>query len=248
MNKTTAKIFAFLCLAFASTNVFSFEPVYKYYPMQGKYLWSVGFDIFGQYAEPRQDFHQVMRSTAVGATLYVADRFNNPFGFEVGYSWTTRKPKGFTTVAGQTDFYTVATVTSTQTAKIRLADTYIDLHGHWPICKYVEGKIALGVGFVRESIGFTSSPSDGGSMQATVNNILPRTGITGRLGIGMQALLIKRVGLRLMFRFETTSNVKVRGTPPGMNPQLLHDSGAIDFGIYWTFEGLRALHQIPSRD
>lgn len=217
---------------------------YNYYPMQGKNLWSVGFDVFGMYAEPREDFHQIIRSTQVGSTIYIADRFNNPFGFELGFSWTARKPLSLYSPAGSETFNTVASVTSTQTCKFRLKDTYLDFHAHLRMCRFVEGKIALGVGFVRQSLQFYSNPTSGGTMQAALLNMQKKTGITGRLGLGAQAMLTNRVGLRFMFLYETMSNVKIRDTPKGVNPQILHDSGSIDLGIYWTFQGLRQDHQI----
>lgn len=231
-------LFLFLFASLANAEV--------YIPIQGKHLWSLGFDVFEMYAEPRGDFKQLFRSSKVGSTIYLADRFNNPFGFEFGYSWTDRKPKGYQAVPGSTLFNTTATTTSNYNGHIRLKDTYLDIQAHLPMTKHAEAKFSIGVGFVRQGIDFINVPKNPSDpLQAVLFNIEGRTAITWRFGIGAQSLVWDRVGLRCILMYQTMTNIQVRGVPNGVSQKILDNSIALNFGIYWTLTGLREPYPPP---
>lgn len=214
-------------------------------PMQGtKYNWSFGADVFYMYGEAKGEYHQFFRSEKVGGTIYLAQRFRNPFGWELGFSWTDRKPKGLSVVPGTVVFNTTSTSTSTITGRIRLKDTYIDFHAHVPLCKFIESKFILGVGWVRQSLEFTFSPNNNDALQQTIGAFEGRTAVTARLGIGAQAMINKRWGTRLILLYETMSHIKIRNTPYGVNQQIMNDSISLIWGLYFTFQGLRTDHTV----
>lgn len=214
----------------------------NYKPIQGKYLWSIGFDVFAMYARPVGDFDNVFERTKQGSTIYFADRFNGPFGFELGYSWTNRPAKGWYVATGETAFNTVATSSENHMGRLRIKGSYIDLHWHVPVRPKMEAKFAFGVGFTRQGISFNNDPNNNDSVQQFLAAIYKKTALTYRFGAGVQALVFDRVGLRGMVYYQTLSQIKVRGITNGISPQILHNGFEFVLGIYYTFTGLKEIY------
>lgn len=215
-------------------------------PMQGlRYTWTLGTDVYYMYAQAKGDFTQIYRSQKVGMTIYLAQRFRNPFGYEFGYSWTDRKPKTMNTVPGTVFLGQTATVTAADTCKMRLKDTYFDLQAHTRLCKFIESKFILGLGWVRQSLEYNFIPASATDpVQTTIKGFVRKTALTVRVGLGAQALVSDRVGIRFILMYQTMSNVKLRDLPVNVNPSVLHDSLSANFGIYWTFQPLADMHSI----
>jgi hypothetical protein len=209
-----------------------------YKTMQGKYNWCLGLGTFAMYAEPYGDFANILNRTRLGTSIYVATRFNNPFGIELGYNWTERKSRPYYAATGTQAFGTTASASATHYAKIRLKDTYIDAHGHLRLMKNVEAKLALGIGFVRQGIAFWNEPTNNDSMSQTLMGLAGRTAITARAGIGAQAMVLPRVGVRFMVMYETMSHIKVQNMPITASPRMLKNAVTGYLSIYWTLTAL----------
>lgn len=205
-------------------------------PMQGRYNWSVGFDVKTQWAAPNGPYwNSILREYKTGASIYLADRFSNIWSFEFGYSWTDRSPKSFNTTTGEQWFGATANSNSQHQGKIRFKDTYLDFYAHMPIARYVELMAGLGVGFVREGIEiWNSNPND--PVSIALNQIQGRTEITARVNAGLQALWTDRIGVRLLFSYETLSHIRMRYVNIAVvDDHLCNDSYTVLFGIYWNF-------------
>ncbi len=215
-------------------------------PMQGtRYNWSFGADVFYMYAEVKPEYSQLFRSEKTGGTIYLQQRFRNPFGWELGFSWTDRKPKNLSVVPGTVVFNTVSNSSATIAGRLRLKNTYIDFQAHVPLCKYIESKFILGVGWVRQSLEFTYMPNTNtNTIQNATRLMEGRTAVTARLGFGAQALITKRWGTRLIFMYETMSHIKIRNVPYDVSQQVMNDSFSIIWGLYFTFQGLRNYHSV----
>jgi hypothetical protein len=215
-------------------------------PMQGiTYMWTLGGDVFFMYLEPKNSFSEIYRSNKVGGTIYLAQRFRNPFGYEFGLSYTDRKPKTLETVPGTVAFNTTATANAEDTGRVRIKITYLDLQAHTRLCKYIESKFILGIGWVRQGLENTYSPIvNTDPVQNAMRAMEGRTAWTVRLGIGAQALITDRIGCRAIILYENMSNIRYRNTPPGIDQGPFHDSISAAFGLYWHFLPLADPHNI----
>jgi hypothetical protein len=219
-----------------------------YLPPQGKYLWSIGYDASYVYAMPHGDFYKAVNNYKIGSTIYAAKRFKNRFGLEIGYNWTDRKPRRFYTPAGSVIFGSLARVNETHYMKVRLKDTYLDAHVHHTFTKWLEGKLTIGIGWVRTivhgfnepKVGLTELPDDGRpSLHNTLFYMQGGTTIIARFGGGFQSLITERIGVRMMFYYQTLSNIKIKNIPETSNRQMFNDGVGVSLGIYGNLTGLQ---------
>lgn len=215
-------------------------------PMQGlTYMWTFGGDFFVMYLEPKSSYTSIFRSKKVGGTVYLAQRFRNPFGYEFGLSYTDRKPKTLQTNPGDVVFNTTANATAEDTGRVRIKITYLDAQFHTRLCKFIESKFILGVGWVRQGLEFTYVPViPTEPVQNAMRQFEGRTAWTIRAGIGAQALITDRVGCRFILMYQNMGNIQFRGTPPGITQRPFHDSLTGSIGLYWTFLPLVNPHNI----
>jgi len=208
--------------------------------MQGKYLYTLGFDVTEQYAKVGSSWSQLTYPTRLGASVYLAYRMSRIFGLELGYNWTDDKPRSITLQPGSYILGASSSLAQTIVTKIRLKDTYIDLYAHKRVAKCVEAKFGIGVGWVRQTIKFfpnplQSPPTD--PVQIAMNNIDGATTATLRLNAGLQYLFSRRIGARAIVGYQTLHNINVNGTNPGTSPKLFGNAVWGLIGLYWNLYG-----------
>ena len=159
------------------------------------------------------------------------------FGYEMGYTWTDRRPKDFNVSIGTTAFGATSGVPQTHTVKIRLKETYFDLFAHMRLSKSVEAKLGLGVGYVREGFKVITEFTNVDPLTTALHSLVGRTAITGRVLVGGQWFVSDRIGLRGLLSFENLSAIKVAGTANKTNRQLMTNAYTISLGLFWTFYG-----------
>jgi len=228
-----SRIFIGLWVLLASTAAIAVD----YTSLQGKNAWSLGFDLKQIFVSPVGDFRNIMGADKGASAIYLAYRTQGALGYELGYTWSDRRPKTFDAAIGTQAFGATATVAELHTAKIRLKETYFDIYLHRRLSKRIEAKFGLGVGFVREGIKMLHDPDIDDALNIALDNLDGRTGITARILFGAQGMVSERIGLRALVSFQTLSQVKVAGTLNRANRQMLHNGYSILLGIYWTFFG-----------
>ena len=189
------------------------------------------------YAKPYGDFAKITRSTKTGTSVYLGYRQRGRYGFELGHNWTDRNPRLYTSKVGDKLFGATETRAQTYKVKLRLKETYFDVHAHLPLSKSVEAKLAIGVGYVRWR--FKSIPNgNNGPVDTAIASISGKTNVTTRLAVGLQAMATERTGLRFMVKYQTTSNVKANNMPNNANQRAMNNSVSAVLGIFWTFTPL----------
>lgn len=226
-----------LCLIAITSNVTAGS-------LQGKYNWSIGMDVKYLYAKPANDFARILNSKKTGMSIFLGYRSESVFGYELGFSWTDPKTRAFYAPTGTRAFGATSTQNTTHNGRFKLKDSYLDFHGNFKLTQYIEAKMLLGIGFVRQKFKFFHSPSTGDVMSTTLDQIRGRTSPTIRFGIGAQTMIHERVGLRFMFNYQTLSNIRVRGLAANVNPKILNNSYSASLGAFWTFTGHRKDRQL----
>ncbi len=231
------KVFKYLC--FCGLLALSSNAAAKSYEtMQGRNLFTLGFDVTDQYAKIGNSWNKITYPNKIGAQFYLAYRATKTFAFELGYNWTDSKPRSLVLNPGETAFGANSILAQTIVGKVRLKDTYIDVYAHKKLAQCIEGKLGIGVGWVRQTIKFFPSPVNiNDPVQQALVNINGRTTTTFRINAGLQALLMPRIGVRALIGYQTLNSIDVDGTNPNTSPKMFGNAiwGAV--GVYWNFYG-----------
>lgn len=207
-------------------------------PLQGlKYRWALGFDVLEQIMHAENDFANVAWNHRQGMDLFAAWRARGPFGLEFGYNWTTDKQKNFTTVPGTRIFGAIATTTSEYQCKMRIEDFYIDGYWHFKYRNIVELKTGVGIGFERQNMRFYFPVQGADPVAVALFNLGTGTTLVARFNLGLQSMLTKRIGGRVLFLYKTTSAIKAVKTLPGVNPHMFGNSYSVGLGLFYTITG-----------
>lgn len=206
-------------------------------PLQGyKYCWMLGYDVDTQIIHPQEPFIDFAFNYRLGSAIYAAWRSSGAFGLELGYHWSTDKPKNITTTVGSQVLGVTATTNALYTSKLRVDDTYIDAYWHYKLKNIVELKLGVGVGFVRQKLKLYQTDSSDPVAQM-LNGLYPGTTTVARFNIGLQTMLTRRIGARTLFGYQTTSSIKMRNVPVGIDPHLFSNSYMVSLGLFYTITG-----------
>jgi len=210
-----------------------------YFGVNYKYNWT----------KPKGDWNRIFPKTHPGFDVYAGWRFLPNFGIELGYDWTSDKPKSTSIPAGTT-FLGVTNPGPgvILTGKVRFKTGHADLNYFLPFKVYLdctcENFITPEVIF---SFGIAATKT---KLDITANEETPFSDLfTGvdtkskaifRAGLGIQTLVIENVGLRALARYETTSTIRVRNDAPLANlnrgeRKIFKDTISLSAGIYFTF-------------
>lgn len=232
MKRVTKLLVILGCISFTTISV-----AMDVSPIQGKNAFSFGFDIKEIFERPVGQFRQIMVPNKAASTIYLAYRTQKMFGYEMGYTWTDRRPKDFDVAIGTTAFGATSAVPQKHTVKIRLKETYFDFFAHMRMSRCVEAKLGLGVGYVRQGIKVITQFANSDPLTTALHNLKGRTAITGRFLVGAQWFVSERIGLRGLFSYENLSQIKIAGTANKTNRQLMTNAYTVSLGIFWTFYG-----------
>ncbi len=206
-------------------------------PLQGfKYKWILGFDVDYQTIKLQDNFEYFGYNYRNGAIIYTSWRSKGPLGIELGYHWSTDKPKNIETVPGTTILGTTATTEHLYISKLRVDDTYLDAYWHYKMKKVVELKLGIGVGFVRQKLKlFETNIVD--PLARTFDGLYPGTTAVARFNIGFQTMLTSRIGARALFNYQTTSGIRMRNVPAGVDSHMFSNSYMFSVGVFYTLTG-----------
>lgn len=212
----------------------------------------LGLDLKWQRTEGRGDWNRLVPRTYPGAAIFTGERFNQYWGLELGYSETTKKTKVHTFANGENFYNNGNTANAITRVSTKFRSLYLDLNAYYPLNPCFELIGSIGAGLVRPKVkvhilnlglvnGHTGfSASDAADLSTTKG----KTRGFFRLGAGAQAFISDSVGIRALFRWETTSTARVKGRydfqqntiqSAGVR-RMFKDTFSITLGAFCKFE------------
>jgi hypothetical protein len=192
------------------------------------------------FIKPRQQWNRLLEDRYPGFGLYVGTRFHPYFGAELGYEWTANKVKSYT-VNNNTALLNIRNTTGQDiviTAKNRFQSGFIDAILFIPFCLTPdinpEALVSVGVAANTTHLRVKTNP-----------NIFPFTnqfvaakssGVRAipRFGLGIQSLIVENIGLRLMWRWEGTQNLRVQEgvSNTANNKAFYQNANSLSISVY----------------
>lgn len=209
----------------------------------------MGVNYRHNWIKPRGEWNNLFVKTEPGFNVYFGWRFHPNFGAELGYEWTNDAPKAFVVQNGSSllGILNNSGTAVTLRSKVRFKTGALDLNAFIPLCALPlgeevipEGIISLGVGGMKAG---TKIFSDATTPAATAfsNQFTPiqgRSKAVFRAGLGVQALVVESFGVRVLWRFESTSILRSRNSPVTANPGtrvIYKDANTLAVGLFFKF-------------
>lgn len=184
-----------------------------------------------------------------GFNVYFGWRFHPNFGAELGYEWTDDKPKAFVVQNGASllGLLNNSGTPVTFTSKVRFKTGALDLNAFIPLCALPlgediipEGIISLGVAGMKPSMKIVSDATTPATTAFSnqLTTIEGRSKAVFRLGLGVQALVIESFGVRVLWRYESTSLLRARNSVVATNPAtraIFKDASTLALGLFFKF-------------
>lgn len=216
---------------------------------------SVGFNYKQAWIPPKGDWRRLLIRTQPGFDVYFGWRFHPFFGIDAGYEWTANKPLKIAISPGQNVLGAVNNTPfiMTATGKVRFKTIRADLNGFIPLhipfyCNYFpelpEAIVTVGVAGMRPDVKIDVMPVNGPITrrvelyQDQYNFINGRSKAVFRFGLGLQTILIEDVGLRFIWRYETTGVLRVRDSFIAQAPatrEVFSNGHSVALGFYIRF-------------
>ena len=196
------------------------------------------------WVKPKGEWKQIFPSEQTAFDVYFGWRFVPYFGAELGYEWTARKPKSIAVPMNGT-FMGITNNTRSNvlmTGRLRFKTGHADLNAFIPF-RFdeitPEGIVSVGVASMKpcaKIIANSNAASDEFSPQFTA--IEGRSKAVLRVGLGLQTLVLEKVGIRALWRFENTSVLRFRNgvlvNSPGTR-DIFHNSQSLSLGLFIKF-------------
>lgn len=171
-----------------------------------------------------------------GINLFIGGKFHTNVGFEFGYSWTMRDSKHLKLQPAEYLFGSQNTSGGIMVldSKVRLKNTYFDFNFYYPLASESITAIgAVGLQSSRQHVTISTNTS-GTPVDSYVNNVKGKTRIIPRLNAGVEWMFDKSWGIRALYHFEHTSDVRFRGATDD-HEKPFENTHALSFGVVWSF-------------
>lgn len=210
-----------------------------------------GFNYKQNWIKPKGDWKQLFVGAPPGFDVYLGWRFVPYFGVELGYEWTTNKPKTII-IPNNGSFFGVVNNTGQDlslTGRLRFKTGHVDLNAFIPF-RFdeitPEGIVSLGVAGMKSGIRITTANGTDNSVVGTATDtftpsfttIEGRSHAVFRVGLGLQTLVFEKVGVRILWRFENTSVLRARNSTITYSPatrDMFHNSQSLALGLFLKF-------------
>jgi hypothetical protein len=216
---------------------------------------------------PTNQWDQLFVKTQPGFDVYLGWRFHPNFSAEVGYDWSENKPLATGVAPGSSLLgVTNGSIFPVElTGKVRFKTSHVDLNTfipfafqHWA----PEWIVSLGVGTMKPNmkiagavivnrgvpnrgvpnnaakIPIGSGDAAAQSFESQFSEIEGKSMAVFRGGFGLQASLIKNVGIRALVRYERTAVLRGQGSPVVLNPataKIFQNGFSLSLGLYLKF-------------
>lgn len=209
----------------------------------------MGVNFKQNWIKPRGDWNNLFVDEQPGFNVYFGWRFHPNFGAELGYEWTDDKPKAYLVQPGSTllGISNGSGSPVTLTGKVRFKTGAADLNAFIPLCALPlweevipEGIISLGVAGMKASMKIFTDASTPGTTAFSnqFTNIRGRSKAVYRAGLGVQAVVIENFGIRVLWRFESTSILRGRNSVVTTNSGtrvIFKNANTLAAGLFFKF-------------
>lgn len=154
-----------------------------------------------------------------GATAYIGAKFNDNFGVELGYDWSTNKS------------HTTSTSTITLSEKVRRSAGHLDLVGYLPMNDCSSLFLSFGGAIAKAKITNLSYTTAGVSHVLDVSS---KAKTLLRAGLGVNYMFTSVFGARAKVGWEGTSYLR-NNIDKGGDKKYFRDSGTFALGAFAQF-------------
>jgi hypothetical protein len=199
-----------------------------------------GVDYYQTWTRGQGDWKKVFPRTYRGATVYVATRFCQNLGLELGYDMSMRAKKEWSLSGGSAFFNGIVPNTGlTGTTKARRSGVHLDFLGFLPVADCFDLFASVGYGLVQSKVDVTISTISGSNQGSALASVSGKGRSVLRAGVGGSYMVSNMVGLRAKLGWETTSTLRVTGndafTSLGYRSKGWKDTTALSIGAFVKF-------------
>ena len=196
------------------------------------------------WVKTKGEWQKLFPSQQTAFDVYFGWRFVPLLGIELGYEWTTRKPKSII-VSKNGVFMGVPNNTGNDilmTGRLRFKTAHADLNAFIPLRFdeiVPEGIVSIGVAGMKPCVNvLTTSNAKVDTFSPKFTFIEGRSKTVLRVGLGVQAMVLENVGVRALWRFENTSVLRLRNSTLVYAPKTrdtFHNSQSLSLGLIIKF-------------
>lgn len=198
----------------------------------------MGVDYHQAWMKPKITYQPIFPSSYPGVSFYVGTKFHPNFAFELGYDWSLKQTKSWTTTQSIPGTNTLQTFGGT--TKIRRSGAYLDLVAFLPLVENLEMLASFGAGWVQPKIEIVNmSVGPGQSKSSAIASLSGDGRGVLRGGVGVGYMLTEVLGLRAKLGWESTFTLRVDGNtyavPNGYLTRGFKGSVTFSMGAYYKF-------------
>jgi hypothetical protein len=171
----------------------------------------VGLDFYQAWMQPKGDWGKFLPKNFPGGTLYVGAKFQQYFGFELGYDCSVRKPKNWSYQMGELFFNTRAIANNNGGTRVRRSGAHVDLMGFIPLRDCIDLLGTLGLGWVQPKIDISQAANSLGPVSSPLASLSAKARGVVRVGGGATYMISDLIGVRAKLGWESTRFLRVRG-------------------------------------
>ncbi len=194
-----------------------------------------GFDFKQSWIPVKGPWKPLITATAPGLGFYAGQRVHPYIAYELGYGWGIDKSKSML-VPANTAFAGVNTGATAASLKgrLHLKTAYADLNLLVPLNKIMDQSpelvLSFGVAMIKPAINIAVVSGD--ASLASLGTLRGSTHAAARLGLGIQSFLVGDVGMRLMWRFENTSVLRIGNVVDPSFKSFLSNGQSVSLGLF----------------
>lgn len=195
-----------------------------------------GFDFKQHWIPSKTLWKPLVTATAPGIGFYAGQRVHPYVAWELGYGWSLDKSKSMC-VPGSTAFAGVQNTGTDASLKgrLHLKTAYADLNILLPLNRAMdqspEWVLSFGVAMIKPALNISVVNSSDASLEP-LSTLKGSTHASARLGFGIQSFLVGDVGMRLMWRFENTSVLRIGNVVDPRFASLLRNGQSVSLGLF----------------
>jgi len=194
-----------------------------------------GFDFKQSWIPSKTLWKPLITASAPGFGFYAGQRVHPYIAWELGYGWSVVKSKT-TLVPANTRFAGVFnTATATLKGRLHLKTAYADLNLLVPLNKVMDQSpeliLSFGVAMIKPILRIAVVNSSNADL-ASLSNLQGSAHAAARLGLGIQSFLVGDLGMRLMWRFENTSVLRIGNVVDPAFSSLLSNGQSVSLGLF----------------
>jgi len=178
----------------------------------------------------------LVTATAPGIGFYAGQRIHPYIAWELGYGWSLDKSKS-RRVANNTAFAGILNTGNDASLKgrLHLKTAYADLNILLPWNKMMDQSpelvLSFGVAMIKPILRIAVVDSSNADL-ASLSNLQGSAHAAARFGLGIQSFLVGDVGMRLMWRFENTSVLRIGNVVDPRFTSLLRNGQSVSLGLF----------------